>query len=122
MERFIAVLLEHTGGNLPVWLTPEQAIILPVSEKYNEYATQLKDKLNDADIRTVLDERDEKVGRKILDAEKVRYPYMLVVGAKEQESGGVSIRRKGVEKIQEVTFDEFVDIVKNDTELLVFGA
>jgi threonyl-tRNA synthetase len=107
---------------LPVWLTPEQAIILPVSEKYNDYAKELMAKLNEADIRTVLDDRDEKVGRKILDAEKARYPYMLVVGAKEQESGGVSIRRKGVEQIQEATFAEFLAIVAADTQMPLFGA
>lgn len=112
MERFVAVLLEHTGGNLPVWLTPEQAVILPVSEKYNDYAHKVKELLDEADIRAVIDERDEKVGRKILDAEKARYPYMLIVGANEQEAGTVSVRKKGAGDTGAVSLEAFAEMVK----------
>lgn len=112
MERFVAVLLEHTGGNLPVWLTPEQAVILPVSEKYNDYAHKVKELLDESDIRAVIDERDEKVGRKILDAEKARYPYMLIVGANEQEAGTVSVRKKGEGDTGAVSLETFAAMVK----------
>ncbi len=122
MERFVAVLLEHTGGNLPVWLTPEQAIVLPVSEKYNAYAESVRQQLDAADIRTVVDDRDEKVGRKILDAEKARYPYMLVVGGKDEEAGTVSVRKKGLGDTGALAVAAFIESVKADTEVLVFKA
>ena len=112
LERFVAVLLEHTGGNLPTWLTPDQAIVLPVSEKYNAYANHVKELLGESDIRVVVDERDEKVGRKILDAEKARYPYMLIVGAKEQEENSVSVRKKGEGDTGSLSLQAFTDIVK----------
>ncbi|MBT6006742.1 MAG: threonine--tRNA ligase, partial [Prolixibacteraceae bacterium] len=95
MERFVAVLIEHTAGKFPLWLTPEQAVILPISEKYNDYAKKVSDFLNISDIRTVIDDRNEKIGRKIRDNELKRIPYLLIVGEKEAETETVSVRRQG---------------------------
>ncbi len=95
MERFVAVLLEHTAGRFPLWLAPEQVIILPISEKFNDYAYEVKRQLEDADIRVSVDDRNEKIGRKIRDNELKRIPYMLIVGEKEQENGEVSVRKQG---------------------------
>jgi threonyl-tRNA synthetase len=95
MERFIAVLLEHCGGNLPLWLAPLQVMILPISDKYSEYAHQVAAQLKAADIRAELDERSEKIGRKIRDTELMKTPYMLIVGEKEAADGTVSVRKHG---------------------------
>jgi threonyl-tRNA synthetase len=95
MERFVAVLIEHTGGKFPLWLTPEQVAILPVSEKYNGYAQQTARFLEEQDIRVIVDDRNEKVGRKIRDNEVKRIPYMLIVGEKEVENNEVSVRKQG---------------------------
>lgn len=95
MERFVAILIEHCAGQFPLWLTPEQVRILPVSDKYNEYARSVSEKLNNYDIRALVDERNEKVGKKIRDAELDKITYMLVVGEEEQNSDSVSARKKG---------------------------
>jgi threonyl-tRNA synthetase len=95
MERFVAVLIEHTGGKFPLWLTPDQAVVLPVSEKYNDYAWKIARYLEEKDIRVVVDDRNEKVGRKIRDNELKRIPYMLIVGEKEAEKDEVSVRKQG---------------------------
>jgi len=95
MERFVAVLIEHCAGNFPLWLSPEQFIILPISEKYEDYAKKLSDELKDSDICGLIDFRDEKIGRKIRDAEVKKIPYMLIVGEKETEQNEVSVRRHG---------------------------
>ncbi len=95
MERFVAVLIEHTAGKFPLWLTPEQVVILPISEKFNEYAEQVKMYLKTHEIRAIVDDRNEKIGRKIRDNEMKRIPYMLIVGEKEAENGEVSVRRQG---------------------------
>ncbi len=95
LERFIAVLIEHCAGNFPLWLSPEQFIILPISEKYEDYAKKLSDSLKDSDICGLIDFRDEKIGRKIRDAEVKKIPYMLIVGEKEEAEGTVSVRRHG---------------------------
>ncbi len=95
LERFVAVLIEHCAGQFPLWLSPEQFIILPVSEKYEEYAKKLLESLNNSDIRGLLDLRDEKVGRKIRDAELKKIPYMLIVGEKEEADGTISVRKHG---------------------------
>ena len=95
MERFVAVLLEHTAGRFPLWLAPEQAVILPISEKFNDYAHQVAKELNMADVRAIVDDRNEKIGRKIRDNELKRRPYMLIVGEKEAENGEVSVRKQG---------------------------
>ncbi len=95
MERFIAVLIEHTAGHFPLWLTPEQVTILPISEKFNEYAEKVNKYLNDNDVRSTVDLRNEKIGRKIRDNEMKRIPYMLIVGEKEMTEGTVSVRKQG---------------------------
>ena len=97
MERFVAVLIEHTAGKFPLWLTPEQAVVLPISEKSNEYAHKVAEMLEAQDVRVTVDDRNEKLGRKIRDNELKRIPYMLVVGEKEAEEGLVSVRRQGGE-------------------------
>ncbi len=95
LERFVAVLIEHTAGKFPLWLTPEQAVVLPISEKFNDYAFNVSENLNFSDIRTIVDERNEKIGRKIRDNELKRIPYLLIVGEKEAENGTISVRRQG---------------------------
>ena len=95
LERFVAVLIEHCAGNFPLWLSPEQFIILPISEKYEDYAKKLESSLKDSDICGLIDFRDEKIGRKIRDAEVKKIPYMLIVGEKEEAEGTVSVRRHG---------------------------
>ncbi len=95
MERFVAVLIEHTGGKFPIWLTPDQVAILPISEKFNDYAEEVKQTLASYDIRAVVDDRNEKIGRKIRDNEMKRIPYMLIVGEKEAENKEVSVRKQG---------------------------
>lgn len=95
MERFVAVLLEHTAGKFPLWLAPEQVVILPISEKYNDYATDIARELNDQDVRTIVDDRNEKIGRKIRDNELKRLPILLIVGENEAENGTVSVRMQG---------------------------
>ena len=95
MERFCAVLIEHTGGKFPLWVTPDQAVILPISEKYNAYAEEVRAYLDSMDIRAIVDDRNEKIGRKIRDNELKHIPYLLVVGEKEAENGEVSVRKQG---------------------------
>ncbi|MDE5826804.1 MAG: threonine--tRNA ligase [Duncaniella sp.] len=95
MERFVAVLLEHTAGRFPLWLAPQQAVVLPISEKFNDYAHEVAAKLNALDIRTQVDDRNEKIGKKIRDNELKRIPYMLIVGEKEAENGEISVRKQG---------------------------
>ena len=95
IERFVAVLIEHTGGKFPLWLTPDQVVVLPVGERYNDYAHRVAKELEQHDIRVLVDDRNEKIGRKIRDNELKRIPYMLVVGEKEQESNSVSVRKQG---------------------------
>ena len=95
LERFIAVLLEHTAGKLPLWLVPDQCVVLPISEKYNDYAKHVVDVLNDHDVRAIIDDRNEKIGKKIRDNELKRIPYLLIVGEKEAESEQVSVRKQG---------------------------
>jgi len=107
MERFVAVLIEHCAGDFPLWLAPEQFIILPVSEKYEEYAKKLLESLNNTDIRGLIDLRDEKVGRKIRDAEVKKIPYMLIVGEKEVENGTVSVRKHGEGDLGSMTLETF---------------
>ncbi|MDR2910957.1 MAG: threonine--tRNA ligase [Bacteroidales bacterium] len=114
MERFVAVLIEHTAGKFPLWLTPEQVVILPISEKYNDYARKVSDILNISDIRSVIDYRNEKIGRKIRDNELKRIPYLLVVGEKEAETETVSVRRQGDGDKGSMKNGEFVDYVLNE--------
>jgi threonyl-tRNA synthetase len=114
MERFIAVLIEHTAGKFPLWLTPEQAVVLPISEKYNDYAKKVSNFLNISDIRTVVDDRNEKIGRKIRDNELKRIPYLLIVGEKETDTETVSVRRQGEGDKGSMKTSEFADFVLNE--------
>ena len=100
MERFVAVLIEHTAGKFPLWLTPTQVVILPVSEKFNDYAYSVARTLKMQDIRAEVDDRNEKVGRKIRDNELRRTPYLLIVGEKEAENEEVSVKNKRIDKVQ----------------------
>jgi len=111
LERFVAVLIEHCAGRFPLWLAPEQFIVLPVSEKYEEYAQKLLESLNNSDIRGLIDLRDEKVGRKIRDAEVKKLPYMLIVGEKEAENGTVSVRKHGSGDVGIMTPQEFREVL-----------
>ena len=114
MERFCAVLIEHTAGKFPLWLTPEQAVVLPISEKYNDYAQKVSDYLNNSDIRAIIDDRNEKVGRKIRDNELKRIPYLLIVGEKEFESNTVSVRRQGEGDQGIMTMEAFSDFLRRE--------
>ncbi|MDP3468146.1 MAG: threonine--tRNA ligase [Daejeonella sp.] len=107
LERFVAVLIEHCAGEFPLWLTPEQFIVLPISEKYEEYAKKVLESLNNSDIRGLIDSRDEKIGRKIRDAEMKKIPYMLIIGEKEMNDGMVSVRRHGQGDIGSMKIEEF---------------
>ena len=113
MERFVAVLIEHTAGKFPLWLTPEQIAILPISEKYNDYAKKVLDLLKIYDIRGVVDDRNEKIGRKIRDNELKRIPYMLIVGEKEFDNEQVAVRKQGEGNIGEMGINEFADFLNN---------
>jgi threonyl-tRNA synthetase len=114
MERFIAVLIENTAGKFPVWLTPDQVVILPISEKFNDYAKTILNFLNNSDIRTLIDDRSEKIGKKIRDNELKRIPYLLVIGEKEVESGTVSVRRQGEGDKGVMKPDEFISLIRNE--------
>ncbi|MDF1575454.1 MAG: threonine--tRNA ligase [Bacteroidales bacterium] len=120
MERFVAVLIEHTAGKFPLWLTPDQAVILPISEKFHDYAEKVSKFLKNYDIRTLIDERSEKIGKKIRDNELKRIPYLLIIGEKEQENGTVSVRRQGEGDQGEMKLEEFAKFlqaeVKNQLE------
>lgn len=113
MERFIAVLLEHCGGNLPLWLAPQQVKILPISDKFNEYAAHVVTQLAVADIRAEIDDRSEKIGKKIRDTELMKVPYMLIVGGKEMNEGMVSVRKHGEGDKGAVSIDTFIQDIRN---------
>ncbi len=114
MERFCAVLIEHTGGKFPLWLTPEQFIILPVSEKYVDDARQMLARFEDMDLRGTIDERSEKIGRKIRDAELGKYPFMLILGEKEVSEGTISVRRQGAGDLGSMTPDAFATLINDE--------
>ena len=114
MERFVAVLIEHTAGKFPLWLTPDQVVVLPISEKYNDYAKKVSNFLNISDIRTVVDDRNEKIGRKIRDNELKRIPYLLIVGEKEAESDSVAVRRQGEGDKGTMTLEEFAEFINKE--------
>ncbi len=116
MERFIALLLEHTGGNFPLWLTPEQAIILPISEKFEIYTKKVLNLMENYEIRALVDERNEKTGRKIRDAEVRKIPYMIIIGENEENEGVISVRRHGGEDLGKMTIEDFSVIVKKEIE------
>jgi len=114
MERFVAVLIEHTAGNFPLWLTPDQFIILPISEKYLDYSKKLFNFLNNSEIRGLIDERSEKAGRKIRDAEVKKIPFMLIVGEKEEAEGTISVRRHGGGDLGIFTPEAFVELINKE--------
>ncbi len=114
MERFIAVLIEHTAGHFPLWLTPDQVVILPISEKFNDYAKQVSEYLNNHDVRATVDERNEKIGRKIRDNEMKRIPYLLVVGEKEMNEGTVAVRKQGEGDQGSMKIEEFANKINEE--------
>ncbi|MAN02846.1 MAG: threonine--tRNA ligase [Owenweeksia sp.] len=116
MERFVAVLLEHCGGDFPLWLTPDQAIVLPISEKYADYADKVSYLLKNYDLRTLVDNRSEKTGRKIRDAELAKIPYMLIVGEQEEAAGTVSVRKHGQGDIGAMSIEDFAKLVNDEVQ------
>ena len=114
LERFIAVLIEHTAGKFPLWLNPEQVTVLPISEKYNDYAKEVFNSLNNYDIRGLVDERYEKIGKKIRDAEMLKIPYMLIVGENEMNEKKVSVRKQGTGDLGVFSLEEFAEIVQKE--------
>ncbi|MCJ7465888.1 MAG: threonine--tRNA ligase [Maribacter sp.] len=114
MERFIALLLEHTGGNFPLWLTPQQAIILPVSEKHEKYAEKVLNSLENNEIRALIDRRNETVGKKIREAEMAKIPFMLIIGENEEEANTVSVRKHGGDDLGSITLAEFAGLVTKE--------
>ncbi|WP_394420225.1 threonine--tRNA ligase [Tenacibaculum mesophilum] len=124
MERFIAVLLEHTGGNFPLWLTPEQVIVLPISEKYQKYTEKVLTLLENSEIRALVDNRNEKTGRKIRDAEVSKIPFMVIVGEQEEKDGTVSVRKHGEGDLGTFTIEEFISLIQKEVSktLVPFGS
>jgi threonyl-tRNA synthetase len=114
LERFTAVLIEHTAGHFPLWLTPDQVAILPISEKYNDYAAKVKKYLDSKDVRAYIDDRNEKIGRKIRDNELKRVPYMIVVGEKESAEGLVSMRKRGGGEQATMKMEEFAQRINDE--------
>ena len=119
MERFVAVLIEHTAGKFPLWLTPDQVVILPISEKFNDYAFQVAKELNSKDIRVQVDDRNEKIGRKIRDNELKRIPFMLIVGEKEAENGEVAVRKQGDGDKGTMKVIDFAKMVNDEVDALM---
>ena len=111
MERFVAVLLEHTAGKFPLWLSPDQVVVLPISEKFNDYAREIVDYLNRSDVRAQIDDRNEKIGRKIRDNELKRIPYLVIVGEKEEAERLVSVRAQGEGDKGQMTLEGFRDFI-----------
>lgn len=119
MERFVAVLIEHTAGKFPLWLTPDQVCVLPISERFNEYANEVARELKKHEIRTLVDDRNEKIGRKIRDNEMKRIPYMLIVGEKEAENGEVSVRKQGEGDKGSMKITTFAAQIQKEVEEMV---
>ncbi len=119
MERFVAVLIEHTGGKFPLWLTPDQVVILPISDKYNDYAHEIAKQLFEKDIRVLVDDRNEKIGRKIRDNELKRIPYLLIVGEKEVENGEVSVRKQGEGDKGSMKISNFAEMITGEVESMM---
>ena len=120
MERFVAVLIEHTGGKFPLWLTPDQVCIMPISEKFNEYAWDIARQLEEQDIRVLVDERNKKIGRKIRDNELKRIPYMLIVGEKEAENNEVSVRKQGEGDKGSMKIATFAALLNDEVEDMMY--
>ncbi len=114
MERFVAVLIEHTAGKFPLWLAPDQVVIMPISEKFNDYGKKVLNFLNNSDIRTLLDDRNEKIGKKIRDNELKKIPYLLIIGEKEEADGSVSVRKQGDGDKGSMSLEEFASFINNE--------
>ena len=119
MERFVAVLIEHTAGKFPIWLAPNQFVVLPISEKFNDYAHEVVNKLKDLNVNGIIDERNEKIGRKIRDNELKRIPYLLIVGEKEQENGQLSVRKQGAGDMGSMSVEDFANIVNEEVKKFI---
>jgi len=116
MERFIAILIEHTGGNFPLWLTPEQVILLPISEKYENYTKNVLHLLENSEIRALVDNRNEKIGRKIRDAEMSKIPFMLIIGENEEKEGTVSVRKHSEGDLGSFTIEQFTNFIQDEID------
>jgi threonyl-tRNA synthetase len=121
IERFFGVLIEHYGGAFPVWLSPTQAVIIPIADRHVEYAKEVAKQLKAADLRVEVDDRSDRMNAKIRDAEKRKIPYMLVVGDREMENGQVDIRRRSGERLGAMKIVEFKDLAVKDVEEKVEG-
>lgn len=117
MERFIAILLENTAGDFPLWLAPEQFTVLPISEKYVDYANKIANQLEINEISGTIDDRNEKTGKKIRDAELKKTPFMLVVGENEEHNGTVSVRRRGEGDLGTMTIEDFINYFENEAAI-----
>ena len=116
MERFVAVLIEHCGGNFPLWLAPDQFIILPISEKYHDYAEKVSQLLKNYDICGPIDNRAETTGRKIRDAEVSKIPYIIIVGEREENDGTISVRKHGGEDLGSLSIDGLIKIITEEID------
>jgi threonyl-tRNA synthetase len=116
MERFVAVLIEHTAGKFPLWLVPDQAVILPISEKFNKSAESVAKELEKHDIRVIIDDRNEKIGRKIRDNELKKIPYLLIVGEKEEENLEISVRKQGEGDVGSMKMTTFAALLNEEVE------
>ena len=120
LERFVAILIENTAGNFPLWLSPDQLAVLPISEKYEDYANEIYLRLQEKDLRGYVDHRDEKIGRKIRDAEVSKVPFMIVVGEKEQAEGMISVRKKNQGDLGSMTIDAFINLAQEEMNQLTY--
>jgi len=114
LERFIAILIEHCEGNFPLWLSPQQLIVLPINEKVNNYATDINNKLSEAGFRSSIDSRFEKISRKIRDAEIKKIPYMIIIGENEKESNTISVRKKSKGDIGRMDINDLLNRLKDE--------
>ena len=114
MERFIAILLEHTAGNFPLWLMPDQVIVLSISEKYEKYAKKVLNVLENNEIRALIDNRNETMGKKIREAEMRKIPYMIIVGENEEQENKISVRQHGGEDLGMITVQDLTNIINED--------
>jgi len=120
LERFVAILIENTAGNFPLWLSPDQLAVLPISEKYEDYANEIYLRLQEKDLRGYVDHRDEKIGRKIRDAEINKVPYMIIVGDKEQAEGMISVRKKNQGDLGSMTIEAFMNLAQEEMSQLTY--
>jgi len=114
MERFVALLLEHTGGNFPLWLMPVQVIILSISEKYEKYSEKVLNSLENDEIRALVDHRNETIGKKIRESEMQKHPYMIIIGEQEEQEGKISVRQHGGTDLGMISVEDFSQIIKED--------